>query len=182
MEKFLVKKRSAEDSDQPPPTKKSKPATKFNSSHSQEFSIMKSSQKGDTYAFCTICVCDISIASGGRDAIKRHVGGLKHLDAVKLKDSSSVQKVTGFFAKDDDLSVIRAEVLWTQFVIEKNLPLSVSDDFGSLLKQMCKDSHKGEGTCMVQYKELRYVQCVLSLSLVFLLILCFRLLHLWILL
>ena len=59
---------------------------------------------------------------------------------MKLKDSSSVQKVTGFFAKDDDLSVIRAEVLWTQFVIEKNLPLSVSDDFGSLLKQMCKDS------------------------------------------
>ena len=140
MDKFLIKKRSAEDSVQPPPTKKSKPATKFNSSHSQEFSFMKSSQKGDTYAFCTICVCDISIASGGRDAIKRHVGGLKHLDAVKLKDSSSVQKVTGFFAKDDDLSVIRAEVLWTQFVIEKNLPLSVSDDFGSLLKQMCKDS------------------------------------------
>ena len=96
---------------------------------------MKSSHKGDTYAFCTICVCDISIASGGRDAIKRHVGGLKHLDAVKL-----IQKVTGFFAKDDDLSVIRAEVLWTQFVIEKNLPLSMSDDFGSLLKQMCKDS------------------------------------------
>ena len=45
MDKFLVKKRSAEDSVQPPPTKKSKPATKFNSSHSQEFSFMKSSQK-----------------------------------------------------------------------------------------------------------------------------------------
>ena len=45
MDKFLVKKRSAEDSVQPPPTKKSKPATKFNSSHSQEFSFMKYPKK-----------------------------------------------------------------------------------------------------------------------------------------
>ena len=29
--------------------------------------------KSESHAFCEICLCDLSIGSGGRDDIKRHV-------------------------------------------------------------------------------------------------------------
>lgn len=66
--------------------KKRKVATKFNSSHSESFPIMKPSRKGQTYGICAVCYVNISIARGGRDDIKKHVEGQKHQSAVKVKD------------------------------------------------------------------------------------------------
>ena len=39
-----------------------------------------------------------------------------------------------------DYGVITAETLWTEYVIEHNLPFSSSDDFSSLVKKMFPDS------------------------------------------
>lgn len=147
MDKFVVRKRPATENENEqcrektklPQEKKRKAATKFNSSHSSMFPFMKPSQKGETFAFCAVCNVNISVASGGRDDIKKHVEGQKHLSAVR-ESSTPIQKVSSYFSKSEDLSVIKAEVLWTQFIMDRNLPLRVSDGFGTLLKQMCPDS------------------------------------------
>lgn len=40
---------------------------------------MKPSSEGVTYAFCTVCNVDISVASGGVNQVKRHCENAKHM-------------------------------------------------------------------------------------------------------
>ena len=47
---------------------------KYKSEYKSEFKVISKSSAGDSHAFCTICRCDISIAHGDRDDIKKHVG------------------------------------------------------------------------------------------------------------
>ena len=49
-------------------------------------------------------------------------------------------QIQNFFVSSNDLGSIRAETLFTNFLVEHNVPLSVADHFGPLLKKMCPDS------------------------------------------
>lgn len=161
MDKFLTKRRGDSDLQQlQPAQKKSKPLTKFSSSHSKEFPCFKASHKGETFAFCTACNVDISIGSGGKDDLNRHVQSVKHTNAYKEKSSGSSQSINNFFSKGDDLSVIRSEVKWTQFLIEKGLPLSTSDDFSSLIKELCPDSEVAKKFSCKRTKTRALVGCI----------------------
>lgn len=69
---------------------------------------------------------------------RRHVEGTKH---KKLESAiASVPKITTKFFGDQDLRTIRAETLFSNFIAEHNVPVSIADHAGPLFKKMFPDS------------------------------------------
>ena len=100
---------------------------------------MKPSRKGENYVQCTTCHVDFSIAHSGSYDITHHIKSSKHRSNAEAKGStrSIEQFMTSASA---DLGVIRAETLWTQYVVERNMPFAASDDFTSVVKKIFPDS------------------------------------------
>ena len=76
------------------------------------------SKRGNTFAYCKLCVSDFSIAHGGLNDKKRHVEGAKHKS--KLKDISTNSTFTSFFGgqrRVHEKSVISAELMMAQFIL-----------------------------------------------------------------
>ena len=44
---------------------------------------LKSSEKGTTYAYCTVCSSDFSVSGGGVHDVKRHCKSVKHTNLLK---------------------------------------------------------------------------------------------------
>ena len=100
---------------------------------------MKSTR--EHYAYCKYCKQDFSIQHGGRDDCRRHIKSKKHVDYSKLQSGN--HKVSSFFETKEspiELQVTNAEVLFTNFLIEHNVPIAVSDLAGPLLRKMYPDS------------------------------------------
>ena len=96
------------------------------------------SDKGDTYAFCTVCDSKFSVASGGRNDIERHLKGTVHGSNVSA--SKQTVNLKSLFTHDVPDKVTKAEVLFANFVAEHNLPFLVADHFTQLCKVMFPDS------------------------------------------
>ena len=64
--------------------------TSFNEVWKEEFPFIKRSQKGDNHIFCSLCKCDIEIASKEKTAIERHVSSDKHKSNVRSANSASL--------------------------------------------------------------------------------------------
>ena len=86
---------------------------KFIDEYTEKFPFVRKSLKGDTYAFCNVCRVDISVACGGSNDIKRHSEKKKHVEMVEASRKS--RPLSSFFpcAKSEDLTVISAEVLFS---------------------------------------------------------------------
>ena len=83
-------------------------------SYAETFTFIKKSTKGEHHAYCKSCNCDISISAGGANDIKRHMNNDKHKkNAEALQRASLHTQPLSSFCKKEDLSVIRAEVLFT---------------------------------------------------------------------
>lgn len=111
--------------------------TVFNKSYSDEYTCIKSSRKGNSYAFCTACNCDFSILHRGKGDIIRHLDTKKHIDNAKVIISN---KKIDFMQKNDLNNIINAEALFTAFIVEHNLPISSADHAGPLFRKMFPDS------------------------------------------
>ena len=121
------------------PRKKQKSMQKYRKEYSKEFPVFTTSSKGDTFAFCTLCCVHLSVAHGGRDDLKKHTRSVKHLDLTRQQGKNL--KLDTFFVSDKDGdSVIKAEVLFTQFLIEHNIPIAAADHAAPLFRQMFHDS------------------------------------------
>ena len=57
-----------------------------------------------------------------------------------MNASKISQKVTSFFSKKGDTSVISVEVHFTDFLVEHNIALNASDHAGQLFRSMFPDS------------------------------------------
>jgi len=116
-----------------PPKKKVKLIykQKFKDEYAKLYSVTKSTQ-GVYYAFCTVCSVDISIEHGGQNDVRRHI----KTGRLKQRAASNSISIGSYFSKEDDNSVINAELLFTSFVVEHNLPLSVADHAGPLFRKM----------------------------------------------
>ena len=91
-------------------------------------------------AKCTICDCSFNIHHQGLLDVKRHIGGSQHqklakdvaastsIDTFYVSGSTEVEKVTN------------AEVLFTGFILEHNLPFECSSHAGPLFRKMFPDS------------------------------------------
>ena len=102
---------------------------KYRSEYREQFPCISASSKGEEYAYCIYCRQDLKISGGGSNDIKRHIAKQKHQDneQAEVNASKISQKVTSFFSKKGDTSVISVEVHFTDFLVEHNIALNASD-------------------------------------------------------
>ncbi|KAH6936424.1 hypothetical protein HPB50_017066 [Hyalomma asiaticum] len=115
----------------------------FLDSYTAEFPCLVTSRKGDKYGFCTTCACDVSVSHGGKADIKVHIASQKHQNYVRAADRQG--NIGSFFQKSCEDSVIHTECLFKGFLVEHNLPLSLSDQAGPLFRKMfpkCEDAKR----------------------------------------
>lgn len=101
-------------------------------------------KKGEKFGFCTTCTCDVNdvnISHGGKSDTKVHIASKKHQRYVRaVNDQPSL---ASFVRSDSDFGVIRAECLFTAFLVEHDVPLSVNDRTGPLFRKIfpkCKEA------------------------------------------
>ena len=90
---------------------------KFLNEYKQLFPCFSNSKRGDSFAWCSICAVDISVAHGGKGDLSKHVKSNKHLELAKI--SQTHRQLTNTFTPMNDLSVIKAEVTFTNFLVRK---------------------------------------------------------------
>ena len=110
--------------------------------------------KENAKAFCKLCFVEINISHGRKHDTEVHVASAKQ---KSNKASAGKTDITAAMS-DDDLQVIQAETLMTQFTAELNLPLTSADTFMKIVKHKFPDSkvtqqfHCGRNktTCLVK--------------------------------
>ena len=97
------------------------------------------SRKGPTYARCTVCNRDVSVAYGGTKDLRKHEQTRVHQEMQKSQSG-----VTSYFSPargpTREPSVIEAEVKFGYFLGEHHIPLSVADHCAKLFASMFPDS------------------------------------------
>ena len=89
--------------------------------YTREWPVIERSKLSPHHAFCKLCNTDFTVSHGGRSDVDKHVRSNKH-EAYK----SSVEKtrpVNSYFPGDRETSVINAEVLCVDFLVEHNIPM-----------------------------------------------------------
>ena len=129
----------------PPPTKKTKYKSKFQPEWEKEFAGITAYSQDCHRAYCRYCQTNFSVAHGGRHDVVKHVGTPTHGRACDDAKRSGRQARLfelrqGERCASMDLKVAKAEALWSKFVVEHNLPFSVSDCFSDLVQTMFPDS------------------------------------------
>jgi len=67
---------------------------KYKSEYRDEFKCINKSLVGNTFAFCNLCRCDVNIAHGGRDDLRKHCLMQKHVHvATAAKCQPSVSSI-----------------------------------------------------------------------------------------
>ena len=125
-------------------TPKKKPARHTASKWQPEWTAsfrMKRSVKGSSYTYCSVCSCDFSVAGGGVHEVKRHCASRKHTENLKAVSQQPVLTAAMFASKPSTRDqVTTAELYFTSFIVEHNLPISSADHFSKLCKHMFPDS------------------------------------------
>ena len=129
----------------PPPPKKTKYKSKFQSEWEKEFAGITTYSQDCHRAYCRYCQTNFSVAHGGRHDVVKHVGTPTHSrardDAKRSGRQARLFELRqGEKCASMDLKVAKAEALWSKFVVEHNLPFSVSDCFSDLVQTMFSDS------------------------------------------
>ena len=137
----MPKRPASPDAKASPASKKKAYSVHFNPAWSEEFPWVKKSSKSVHHAFCSSCTIDFSIAHSGKYDIKQHAVGQNHKKS--LGSTQFNKKVTSFFGqlKDSTDAVTRAEVIFTNFLTEHNIPFLVADHFTMVVKEMFPDSN-----------------------------------------
>ncbi|KAI6660119.1 hypothetical protein LOD99_10563 [Oopsacas minuta] len=113
----------------------------FRFEYSQEFSFIKSSNKGNDFVYSTICNVDISLASAGISSVKKHIDTIKH--------SSSQQMITstqslGLFIKERyspiSLKISAAEGTFAFHTVKHHHSFRTMDCTSNLLPVCFSDS------------------------------------------
>ena len=74
---------------------------------------------------------------GSRHDVKKHTRTGKHQSYKAAVEST--RPIAGFLTLDKDTSIIIAEVLAVDFLVEHNIPIAVGDHIGPLVKNMFPD-------------------------------------------
>ena len=100
--------------------------------------LITASMKGESDTHCRVCRSDFSVKHNSKHD-KKHMGLAKHTSANKIRNAN--HRVLSF-AKSGSAKnkVIQAKCMMTNFIVEHNLPLAMSDHLGKLLPQMFPDS------------------------------------------
>jgi hypothetical protein len=118
-------------------SKRKKYVCKYQHFWEKEFTWLKKSDTGvgEDMAHCKLCNTNFSVAAGALYDVKRHAKRSTHVTAVEA--SSKTKSITNFVDKKSS-SVILSETLFSNFVVEHNLPFSLADHFTKSLPKLCK--------------------------------------------
>ena len=110
----------------------------FKEEYKKTWDFIKPSRKGNNHAYCSICSTDFSIAASGKYDINKHIRTAKHRSSAECKETN--RPITQFLSPlSTNYDVIRAETLWTLYVVENNMPFVSSDGFCDVVKSMFMD-------------------------------------------
>ena len=117
-----------------------------------------SQQKGSTYSFCTVSNCDISVAGGGIQEVKRHCKSVKHRTLLEgLEDQPSLTTTLSKASAEYSFrhhKVLKSEICFARFIAEHNLSFATADHFTKFCKCMFPDSKIVEAfSCTCIYKD-----------------------------
>lgn len=130
----------------PLPPKKIKYASKFQESwlKNKDCDGIVKSHRGDTYAHCTYCRADFSVAEGGKNDVDRRVGGKKHKSSVKALGTTvkagGIAIVQYMAVGTEADGVIKAETMFCSWLVHRNLPFSAAGEFSKMVGKMFPDS------------------------------------------
>jgi hypothetical protein len=109
---------------------------------SNSFEWAKISKKGPSYAYCTVCSRNVSVAYGGRKDLKKH-----ELTSVHQAASASVtstHSLTSYFSNTPgpkrEQAVVEAEVKFSYFIAEHHLAFALADHCSKLFPSLFPDS------------------------------------------
>ena len=126
----------------PGKAKRKKIAQKYRPGWSLEWPFIKPSKKGCYYCYCRLCEKDLSIQGGGGNDIKQHITRASHKRCEEIRKLAP--NLVEFTKKDHSSSlqnkVMKAELLFTDFLIEHNVPIAASDHSNELFRKMFPDS------------------------------------------
>lgn len=117
--------------------KRAKKLQTFKEEYSKKWKCIVSSKKSPNHARCSVCASDFSIGHGGANDVQWHIKTQKHQSAVGASGSNTTMEK---FLVSKDSSVIRAEALMTNFLIEHNIAFSAADHLSDIFKSMFPDS------------------------------------------
>lgn len=114
---------------------------KYLPSYTETWPCLVPSKLGDAHIFCNVCNCDFGISHGGKDDCSKHISRKKHIAlATTVKKNTNIgQFFEATHAKEQN-DTINAEVLFTQFIVEHNLPISSADHATKLMPKLFPDS------------------------------------------
>ena len=106
--------------------------------YAKTFPWATTSRKGSSFAFCMKCSRDINLGRGGTRDLRRHLETKLHKHSEK--DDVGVLPLQSYFGPLKEVSVIRAEVLFTYLLGEHHLTFQLGDLCTKLFKLMFPDS------------------------------------------
>nr|XP_042906662.1 zinc finger BED domain-containing protein 5-like [Parasteatoda tepidariorum] len=141
------------------PPKKRSHHQAFKDDYAKEFPVLKRSKASENHAYCITCDMDFTIAHGGLYDCRRHVECERHKkNAERLATNKKINAL--FSSSSDDLKVIRAEALFTNFILEHNLPIAVADHARPLFKKMFQDSDTAAKYGCARTKTTAIINCL----------------------
>jgi hypothetical protein len=134
----------------------------FLAEYKMKYPFLSKSDRGDDYAFCSICSSHFSVAHGGMNDCAIHTSGEKHKKYASIVKN---QRTISSFAcadvySDLDHQVMSAELSFMNFLFEHDVPIAASDHAGELFRKMFPDSAiakkykcaRTKTTCLIQHE------------------------------
>ena len=116
-----------------------------------------------TYVHCKICSTDFTVAGGGLHEVKRHMDTRKHKENAKgMSNQATITSTILEKRSSLENKITAAEVHFTAFIAEHNLPFSASDHFIKLCKAMFPDCKIAEGFACGRTKATSIVKFALA--------------------
>lgn len=144
-----------------PPAKRSKRDSKYQ--HEWKASGISPSSRGGTFAHCDVCNTEFNVRHGGINDVKKHLATSKHQQSLSAAESS--RNLRGLLRPGQspiEEAVIRAEVLFAEFISEHNLSFSLANHFTHLTSSMFPDSNIAKAFSSARTKTTCIVKGALS--------------------
>ena len=120
--------------------------------YEKEFNSVKRSLKGQCFALCSICKCDINLEFLGKAAISVHNETQKHKDSAQQTKSN--QSINNFFKSQSaptnlDYKTAAAEGTWAFLTVKHQQSFLSNDCTSHLFKTLFHDSDS-KNVCLSQ--------------------------------
>ena len=102
--------------------------------------VIVPSKLGENHAWCVPCSRDVKVAASGIYDVREHIKSKAHIR--KVESGRQHLPVNTFFNRPVNTpdNIINAEIMFSYFVAEHNLPAAIADHFTDLAQRLFPDS------------------------------------------